>query len=155
MQERVLYPVCPHRNVSEAFECFLGPDSCHLDRFLDDQRSHRASRTFVLMRAQGRRAYAGAARGLHAVALVIPKAVTDLNLILTLGWMTAWISGSLAFSALTWASNILLHHAGVWLPRGWRHGRAAAAALARRATQLLRRPERRYAADPQRQLILF
>jgi hypothetical protein len=107
------------------------------------------------MRARGRRAYAGAARGLHAVALVFPKAVTDLNLILTLGWLTAWISASLAFSALAWASNILLHHAGVWLPRGWRHGSAAAATLAHRATQLLRRTKRRYAADPQRQLILF
>jgi hypothetical protein len=116
---------------------------------------HRASRAFTIVRAHSRRAYAGAAQGLRAVALVIPKAITDLNLILTLGWISAWISATWAFAVLGWASNILLYHARVWLPRGWRYGSAAAAALGRRAAQLRRRTEGRYAAHPQRQLILF
>ena len=153
MQERTVYPVCPHRNVSEAFECFLGPDSRHLDRFLEDQRTHRVGKARARARAQGRRAYAGAARGLQTVILVIPKAITDLNLILTLGWITVWIPASWAFATLAWASKILLYHARVWLPRGWYRGSAAATALGRRAAQLLRRTEDPYSAHPQRQLI--
>jgi hypothetical protein len=184
MEERTFYPVCPNRNVAEAFDCFLGPDSCQLDRFLNDQRVHRVSRARALVRAYRRRAYAGATLGIRTVAQVIPKgvtamrtiaqvvpmgvtvgrrvaqvipkAITDLNLILTLGWISAWISATWAFSVLAWASNILLHHAQVWLPRGWREGRAVAAVLARRAARLLRRTEGRYAVPPpQRQLILF
>jgi hypothetical protein len=153
MEQRTLYPVCPHRNVPAAFECFLGPDSRHLDRFLEDQRMDRAGRALASLRAQGRRVYAGAVGGLRGVALVIPKAVADLNLILTLGWISAWISATWAFAALVWAWKILVYNGRIWLPRGWHHGSAAAAALARRAAQLLRRTEGRYAANPQRQLI--
>jgi len=153
MEERALYPVCPHRNVSEAFECFLGPDSRHLDRFLEAQRRNRAGRALDLVRARSRRAYAGTARVLHAVALVIPKAIADLNLILTLGWISAWISASWGFATLALASKILLRHARVWLPRGWRRGSAVAAALGRKAARLRRRIEERYSANPQRQLI--
>jgi hypothetical protein len=153
MEQRAFYPVCPHRNVSEAFECFLGPDSRHLDRFLEDQHRSQAARALELVRARGRRAYAGTALVLRAVALVIPKAITDLNLILTLGWISAWISATFAYATLAWASKILLRHARIWLPRGWRRGSAAAAALGRRAAQLRRRIEDRYSANPQRQLI--
>jgi hypothetical protein len=153
MEPRAFYPVCPHRNVSEAFECFLGPDSRHLDRFLEDQRTSRAAKALELVRARGRRAYAGSARALRAVVLVTPKAVTDLNLILTLAWISAWLSATFAFAALAWASKILLRHARIWLPRGWRRGSAAAAALGRRAARLRRRIEDRYSANPQRQLI--
>ena len=153
MQERALYPVCPHRNVSEAFECFLGPDSRHLDRFLEDQRTSRAGRALDLVRARGRRAYAGTARALRVAGLVIPKAITDLNLILTLAWISAWISATWAFATLAWASQIVLRHGRVWLPRGWRRGSAVAAALGRKAARLRRRIEERYSANPQRQLI--
>src|ERR1700687_1747899 len=144
MEEQTIYPVCPHRNVTAAFECFLGPDLRHLDRFFEDQRTHRASRALRRVRAQGRRAYAGAARGLRAVALVTPKAVADLNLILTLAWISAWISATWAFAVVVWAWKILLYHARIWLPRGWRRGSAAVAALGRRAAQLRRRTEGRY-----------
>jgi hypothetical protein len=153
MEEQTIYPVCPHRNVPAAFECFLGPDSRHLDRFLETQRMHRASRALALVTEQGRRAYGGAARGLRTVALVIPKAVADLNLILTLAWISAWISATWAFAILVWAWKILQYHGRVWLPRGWYRGGATAAAIGRRAAQLLR--EGRHSENPQRQLILF
>jgi hypothetical protein len=152
MEEQTIYPVCPHRNVAEAFDCFLGPDSRQLDRFLEDQRAYRARTVLRLLRVQGRRAYAGAALGMREVASVIPKAITDLNLILTLGWITAWISATWVFAAFVWAWKILLYNARVWLPRGRYSASAAAAVLGRRVAQL-RRTEDRYAANPQRLLI--
>ena len=38
MEERILYPVCVHRNVPAAFECFLGPDSRGIERFFEPGR---------------------------------------------------------------------------------------------------------------------
>jgi hypothetical protein len=35
MDEEILYPVCPHRNVATAFQRFLGPDAGGVDRFFD------------------------------------------------------------------------------------------------------------------------
>jgi hypothetical protein len=147
--EKTMYPVCPDRNVGAAFECFLGPDSRRLERFLSDQRMHWAGRTLRIAQVRGRRAFAGAARGLRTGGLVISKAVEDLNLVLVFGWIAA----SCVLSALAWASRFLLYQAGVAmrlaaprtalitalvkelcgvrLPRGWRRGNDAAAVIGR------------------------
>ncbi|TAK88341.1 MAG: hypothetical protein EPO20_02630 [Betaproteobacteria bacterium] len=37
MDEELLYPVCPHRNVPAAFAWFNGPDSGGIERFFDDE----------------------------------------------------------------------------------------------------------------------
>ena len=37
MEEIVLFPVCPQRNVEAAFQRFLGPDSGGIERFLVDR----------------------------------------------------------------------------------------------------------------------
>jgi hypothetical protein len=37
MDEELLYPVCPHRNVPAAFARFNGPDSGGIARFFDDE----------------------------------------------------------------------------------------------------------------------
>jgi hypothetical protein len=136
--EKRMYPVCPHRNVAAAFECFFGPDSRSLDRFLEVQRMRRTAEVMrrtaeavARARAQGRRARAGAVRGLKSGALVISKAVADLNLLLNLGWIAAFY----AFSALAWAAKFLLYQARLWLPRGWRRGNDAVAVLGRWAAR--------------------
>jgi hypothetical protein len=38
MDEEILYPVCPHRNVPAAFQRFLGPDSGGIERFFPCER---------------------------------------------------------------------------------------------------------------------
>jgi len=37
MDEELLYPVCPHRNVPAAFARFNGPDTGGIERFFDDE----------------------------------------------------------------------------------------------------------------------
>ena len=39
MDAQTMYPVCPHRNVAAAYQRFLGPDSCGIERFFGDDHS--------------------------------------------------------------------------------------------------------------------
>ena len=130
MDVQTMYPVCPHRNVAAAYQCFLGPDSRGIERFF-------------------------ATEGIHwPNDAVLSEVVADFNPALTWWWLTT----SYALSALVLnlaastavCSKFLLYRAirtsapriariaaaltefcGVWLPRGWRHGSDAAAVLGR------------------------
>lgn len=138
MDEETLYPICPDRNVISAFQCFLGPDSRGLDRFLGDERIHWADDALLIVRAQGRWALAGAAHRVRSAAQAFSEAVADFNPVLT--WW--WIAASSALSALTFSlvsstkacSRFLLYQAyvalrefrEVSLPRPWTSANEAA-----------------------------
>jgi hypothetical protein len=124
MTEKILYRVCPFRNVDAAFDCFFGPDSRNLQRFFDDQRRHWADEALYVVCVRGGRALAGTVHGARLVSRVFPKAIEDLNVLLALGWMSAIY----ALSASTWAAKFLLHRA--WLAMKWAAPRIAAAAVA-------------------------
>lgn len=56
MDEEIMYPVCPHRNVPAAFQRFLGPDSGGIERFFPDERVDRVDGTLLVVRRQRERA---------------------------------------------------------------------------------------------------
>jgi hypothetical protein len=64
MDEEILYPVCPHRNVPAAFQRFLGPDSGGIERFFPDVRIDRVDGTLSIVRRQRARASQVLADGL-------------------------------------------------------------------------------------------
>jgi hypothetical protein len=146
MDDETMYPVCSDRNVVSAFQCFLGPDSRGLDRFLGDERMHWAGDALFIVRAQGRWALAGAAHKLRGAARALSQAVADFNPVLT--WW--WIAASSAFSALSFSvvssteacARFLLYQGyvalrefcGVWLPRRWTRANEAAAVIGRWAS---------------------
>ena len=158
MDDETMYPVCSDRNVVSAFQCFLGPDSRGLDRFLGDERIHWAGDALFIVRAQGRWALAGAAHKLRRAAQALSQAVADFNPVLTC-W---WIAASTAFSVLSFGlvssteacARFLLYQGylalrqlcGVWLPRNWTSANEAAALIGRWASHyrlpLLVRPRR-------------
>jgi hypothetical protein len=100
MDEQNLYPVCPHRNVASAYECFFGPDSRGLERFIAADGIQWANDALLIVRVQGRRVLSGA--------------VADFNPALTWWWITASDALSapvryLATSTLV-CSKFLLYH---------------------------------------------
>jgi hypothetical protein len=146
MDDETMYPVCSDRNVVSAFQCFLGPDSRGLDRFLGDERMHWAGDALYIVRAQGRWALAGAAHKLRSAAQALSQAVADFNPVLT--WW--WIAASSAFSALSFSlvssteacARFLLYQGyvalkefcRVWLPRRCTSANEAAAVIGRWAS---------------------
>ncbi len=54
MDEEVLYPVCPHRNVPAAFQRFYGPDSGGIARFFGNERAGFLDRFAALAAAYQR-----------------------------------------------------------------------------------------------------
>jgi hypothetical protein len=64
MDEEIMYPVCPHRNVPAAFQRFLGPDSGGIERFFPDERAERVDETLLIVRRQRERATRVLADGL-------------------------------------------------------------------------------------------
>ena len=64
MDEEIMYPVCPHRNVPAAFQRFLGPDSGGIERFFPDERAERVDGTLLIVRRQRERATRVLADGL-------------------------------------------------------------------------------------------
>lgn len=59
MDEEILFPVCPHRNVPAAFQRFLGPDSGGFERFFPDERMQRFDGTLLIVRVRGQKAMTG------------------------------------------------------------------------------------------------
>src|SRR4051794_10314777 len=110
MEEQTLYRVCPERNVEAAFACFLGPDSGSLERFLEDHRTHWRDAVRVVRThggralAHGAHAFAGAVHPMRQGAQSLRKGVADLNLVLTLLWMSACY----ALLTLAWASRTVV-----------------------------------------------
>jgi len=78
MDEEILYPVCPHRNVPAAFQRFLGPDSGGFERFFPDERVQRVDGTLLVVRLRSKKAVRSA---VHVVE--------DLNLRLSSAWSAA------------------------------------------------------------------
>ena len=56
MDEEILYPVCPHRNVPAAFQRFLGPDSGGIERFFPEEQGYRLDDTVWEVRVKLHRA---------------------------------------------------------------------------------------------------
>jgi hypothetical protein len=75
MQEEIMYPVCPHRNVPAAFHRFLGPDSGGFERFFPHERMHRVDGTLLVVRFHGKKA-----------ARVISGSIEDFNAALSRAW---------------------------------------------------------------------
>lgn len=78
MDDEILYPVCPHRNVPAAFQRFLGPDSGGFERFFPDERAQRVDGTLLIVRLRSKKAVRSA---VHVVE--------DLNLRLSGAWSAA------------------------------------------------------------------
>jgi hypothetical protein len=103
-----MYPVCPERNCDAAFECFFGPDSGSLERFLEDPRLQwrdavrKGARIFSTAAGKGARIFSAAAgKGARRFS----SAVDELNVLLTFAWMLA----TYAFSSLAWQARSLRH----------------------------------------------
>jgi hypothetical protein len=111
-----MYPVCPDRNVPAAFECFFGPDSGSLERFLDERRVRRNGRALSVLQAQARRTFSGTVRELRRGAGIVSGAVADLNPVLARGWLSTL--GSV--SHLAWASKSLIRFVEARLHTGAR-----------------------------------
>ena len=126
MDEETLYPVCPDRNVVAAFQCFLGPDSRGLDRFLGDERIHWSDDALLIVQARGRWALAGIVHRAQRGHKALSQAVADFNSALT-WWLTAATvcTRYLAYHAGTMVKDF----AGVRLPRHWKRGKHATAAV--------------------------
>jgi hypothetical protein len=78
MNQHVLYPVCPHRNVPAAYQRFHGPDSGGIERFFGHERMRVleafAALTSACERFEQRAAMCGAAAyasGAAAYALLV------------------------------------------------------------------------------------
>jgi hypothetical protein len=107
MPDRNIYPVCPHRNVAAAFECFFGPDSRSLERYFETRRVQRANHVLRIVRVRGSQGVNGTVRGFKTSGQVLSKGVADLNVALSLGWTVAFY----ALSALGGAAKFLLYQA--------------------------------------------
>ena len=83
MDEETLYRICPDRNVVAAFQCFLGPDSRGIDRFLGDERIHWSDDALLIVQARGRWALAGIVYRAKRSRKAIARAVADFNSALT------------------------------------------------------------------------
>jgi hypothetical protein len=143
MDDETMYPVCSERNVASAFQCFLGPDSRGLDRFLGDERIHWAGDALLIVRAQSRWALAGAAHKLQSAAQASSQAIADFNAVAA-RW---WIAASSVLSALSFGlvsssgacARFLLYQiyvtlrefCSVWLPRRWSRTNQAATVIGR------------------------
>lgn len=86
MDEEILYPVCPQRNVPAAFQRFLGPDSCGFERFFPDERTRRVDGTVLIVRLQSKNAVRGAV-----------QVIEELNARLSSAW-TATAAGCWSFA---------------------------------------------------------
>jgi hypothetical protein len=139
MDEETLYPVCPARNVVAAFQCFLGPDSRGIDRFLGEERIHWADDALLIVQARGRWALAGVTYRLRQSGKLFCDAVADFNRALAWWWtVSAYLVCALCSSGasstavcaryLAYRAGIALRKlARVWLP----HGKDAAAVVGR------------------------
>ena len=81
MDEEILFPVCPHRNVPAAFQRFLGPDSGGFERFFPDERMQRFDGTLLIVRVRSQKAMTGASyvmARLQAFAAVLGQITTQL-----------------------------------------------------------------------------
>jgi hypothetical protein len=98
MDEEILYPVCPHRNVTAAFQRFLGPDSGGIERFFPDERVDRVDGTLLVVRRQSEHATRVLSdglvlgRALLAVAMTASVILMQERVALLLRWrMTGWL----------------------------------------------------------------
>jgi hypothetical protein len=96
MDEEILYPVCPHRNVPAAFQRFLGPDSGGIERFFPDEGVDRVvDGTLLVVRRQRERATRVLGdglvlgRALLAVAVTASVILVQERVALLLRWRTA------------------------------------------------------------------
>jgi hypothetical protein len=109
--EETLYPLCPHRNVPAAYQCFFGQDSRGIERFFGHEHTHWPDGAYLIavragayMRQQGRWTLAGVLQSLRWSAAAWVSAITTFNPALTTCWMIASSAlsalNSSAFSAL-------------------------------------------------------
>lgn len=141
MDEQTLYPVCPDRNVVAAFQCFLGPDSRGLDRFLGDDRIHWSDDALLIVQARGRWALAGVVHRLQRSSRLLSEAVAEFNSAFTWWWIVStYLVSSLCTSTATAtavctrylayrAAVAMKEFSGAWLPRHWNRGKEAAAVV--------------------------
>lgn len=97
MDEEILYPVCPQRNVPAAFQRFLGPDSGGFERFFPDERTQRVDGTLLIVRLRGRKAVTGAFHELQRAASAISGSIDGLNAALCGAWSST-AAACLAFA---------------------------------------------------------
>ena len=79
MEAETKYPVCPDRNVAAAFQCFIGPDACGLERFFEDQRRHWGEDALYIVRRRGRWALASLVRELQESAQAFSEGLAVFN----------------------------------------------------------------------------
>ena len=81
MDEEILFPVCPHRNVPAAFQRVLGPDSGGFERFFPDERMQRFDGTLLIVRVRSQKAMTRASyvmARLHAFAHASSRMTSQL-----------------------------------------------------------------------------
>src|ERR687896_179854 len=99
MDEEIMYPVCPHRNVPAAYQRFLGPDSGGIERFFPAEPGRRADATLLIVTQHGKRAVRDAVRNLKATADCMSQAIGEFNTGLWSAWITC--AAVMSFAART------------------------------------------------------
>lgn len=81
MDEEILFPVCPLRNVPAAFQRFLGADSGGFERFFPGERMQRFDGTLLIVRVRSQKAMTRATyvmERVHAFALASGQIASQL-----------------------------------------------------------------------------